>query len=117
MAINDVPARGARRRAMELLDYLNVADRARHYPHALSGGEQQRVAIARALANSPTLVLADEPTAALDGRLGLQVMELFRKVAHEQKSGVVVVTHDRRMLELFDKAYLIEDGILQLSPN
>jgi len=117
MAINDVPARGARKRAMELLDYLKVADRAHHYPYALSGGEQQRVAIARALANHPTLVLADEPTAALDGRLGLQVMELFRKVAHEQKSGVVVVTHDRRMLELFDKAYLIEDGVLQLSPE
>jgi putative ABC transport system ATP-binding protein len=117
MAINDVPARGARKRAMELLDYLKVADRAHHYPYALSGGEQQRVAIARALANNPTLVLADEPTAALDGRLGHQVMELFRKVAHEQKSGVMAVTHDHRVLELFDKVYLIEDGVLRLSAD
>jgi putative ABC transport system ATP-binding protein len=113
LAINDASTRTARKRALELLDYLNVADRAHHYPYALSGGQQQRVAIARALANDPTLVLADEPTAALDGRLGHQVMELFRKVAHERKSGVMVVTHDRRVLELFDRVYSIEDGHLQ----
>jgi putative ABC transport system ATP-binding protein len=117
MAINDIPAREARKRAMDLLDYLQVADRASHYPNALSGGEQQRVAIARALANNPPLLLADEPTAALDGQLGRQVVELFQKVAHEQGSGVMVVTHDQRVLELFDKVYLIEDGVLRLSPD
>ena len=72
---------------MELLDYLGVGERADHLPSKLSGGEQQRVAVARALANRPSLILADEPTAALDSVRGRQVMELFRKVAHEQNAG------------------------------
>ena len=75
MEINDVRPRKARRRAMELLDYLGVADRAHHLPRQLSGGQQQRVAIARALANEPSLILADEPTAALDADRGRQVMD------------------------------------------
>jgi len=117
MAINDIPAREARKRAMDLLDYLKVADRANYYPNVLSGGEQQRVAIARALANNSPLLLADEPTAALDGQLGREVVELFQKIAHEQESGVIVVTHDHRVLELFDKVYFIEDGVLRLSSD
>ena len=112
MEINDQPGRAARRRAMELLDYLGVADRAHHLPSKLSGGQQQRVAVARALANRPGLVLADEPTAALDSVRGRQVMELFRKVAHEQGAAVVVVTHDHRALDLFDRSFEMEDGIL-----
>ena len=95
---------------MELLDYLGVADRADHYPNMLSGGQQQRVAVARALANRPDLLLADEPTAALDSVRGRQVMELFRKVAHEQHAGVIVVTHDHRSLDVFDRALEMEDG-------
>jgi putative ABC transport system ATP-binding protein len=102
----------ARRRAMELLDYLGVADRADHMPSMLSGGQQQRVAIARALTNSPTLLLADEPTAALDRQRGRQVMELFRMVAHEQGGGVIVVTHDHRALDVFDTIYDMEDGVI-----
>jgi putative ABC transport system ATP-binding protein len=102
----------ARRRAMELLDYLGVADRADHLPSMLSGGQQQRVAIARALANSPTVLLADEPTAALDSHRGRQVMELFRMVAHEQDGGVIVVTHDHRALDVFDTIYEMEDGVI-----
>ena len=113
MEVNDVPARAARGRAMELLAYLDVADRAGHHPDALSGGQQQRVAIARALANRPGLVLADEPTAALDSHLGRQVMELFRKVAHEQGAGVLVVTHDQRALDVFDRTLEMEDGHLR----
>ena len=112
MDINGVPARRARSRAMELLDYLGVAERARAYPATLSGGEQQRVAVARSLANSPGLILADEPTAALDGHRGRQVMELFRKVAHEQDAGVIVVTHDHRALDVFDRTLNLEDGVL-----
>jgi putative ABC transport system ATP-binding protein len=100
----------ARRRSMELLDYLGVADRANHLPAMLSSGQQQRVAIARALANRPSVLLADEPTAALDKRLGRQVMDLFRMVAHEQNSGVIVVTHDQRSLDVFDTTYDMEDG-------
>jgi len=110
LEINDVPPRAARQRAMELLEYLGVADRANYLPDALSGGQQQRVAVARALANQPSLILADEPTAALDGARGRQVMELFRKVAHERGAGVIVVTHDRRALDVFDRVVEMEDG-------
>ncbi|HRX82342.1 MAG: ABC transporter ATP-binding protein [Planctomycetaceae bacterium] len=105
----------ARRRAMELLDYLGVADRARNYPSMLSGGQQQRVAVARALANQPSVILADEPTAALDSHRGRQVMELFAKVAHENGAGVIVVTHDQRALDVFDTIYEMEDGVIRPS--
>jgi putative ABC transport system ATP-binding protein len=110
MEINDVPPRAARGRAMELLDYLGVIDCANRLPDALSGGQQQRVAVARALANEPRLILADEPTAALDRARGLQIMELFSKVAHERRAGVIVVTHDDRALEVFDRVLEMEDG-------
>ena len=102
-------------RALELLEYLGVADRWRNLPSMLSGGQQQRVAVARALANNPSLILADEPTAALDSHRGRQVMELFRKVAHEQKAGVIVVTHDQRALDVFDRILEMEDGVLRPS--
>ncbi len=118
MEINDLPDRAARQRALELLDYLGVADRANNLPDALSGGQQQRVAVARALANHPSLILADEPTAALDSHRGRQVMELFRKVAHERGSAVIVVTHDHRSLDVFDRTYEMEDGrLIDPSPS
>ncbi len=117
LEINDVPPRAARRRAMELLDYLGVADRADNLPDALSGGQQQRVAVARALANQPSLILADEPTAALDSQRGRQVMELFRAVAHERGTGVLVVTHDQRALDVFDRTVEMEDGRLKSAEN
>lgn len=113
MEINDQPAKVSRQRTMELLEYLGVAERAHHLPSKLSGGEQQRVAVARALANHPSLILADEPTAALDSVRGRQVMELFSKVAHEQNAGVIVVTHDHRALDVFDKTIEMEDGKLK----
>jgi len=113
MEINDVPPRVARHRAMELLDYLGVGERAHNRPDALSGGQQQRVAVARALANRPSLILADEPTAALDSHRGRQVMDLFRKVAHEQGAGVMIVTHDHRALDVFDRTLEMEDGELR----
>ncbi|HEY3392343.1 MAG TPA: ABC transporter ATP-binding protein [Lacipirellulaceae bacterium] len=112
MELRGSSASAARRRAMDLLDYLGVADRANHMPSMLSSGQQQRVAIARALANRPSVVLADEPTAALDKHLGRQVMELFRMLAHEQNSGVIVVTHDHRSLDVFDTIYEMEDGVI-----
>lgn len=99
-------------RASELLRYLDVSHRERSLPGTLSGGEQQRVSIARALANRPSIVLADEPTAALDKVRGRAVMELFRRVAHEQQAAVLVVTHDHRTLDLFDVRYELEDGHL-----
>jgi putative ABC transport system ATP-binding protein len=115
MEINGQPAKASSRRAMELLDYLGVAERAEYLPSKLSGGEQQRVAVARALANRPSLILADEPTAALDSVRGRQVMELFVKVAHEQSAGVIVVTHDHRALDVFDRTLEMEDGQLRES--
>ena len=96
-----------------LLDYLGVGARSGNLPAALSGGEQQRVAVARALANEPTLILADEPTASLDGRLGRQVMELFATIARDHRSGVVVVTHDHRTLDVFDRILEVEDGAIR----
>ena len=113
LEINDVPAPAARRRAMELLDSLGIAPRAHNLPDALSGGEQQRVAVARALANRPRLILADEPTAALDSERGRQVMELFGKIAHENDAGVIVVTHDHRTLDVFDRILDVEDGMIR----
>jgi len=110
LELNDQLPSTAKKRALELLDYLGVADRADHYPSMLSGGQQQRVAIARVLANQPLVILADEPTAALDSQRGRQVMELFRKVAHEQGGGVIVVTHDHRSLDVFDTIYEMQDG-------
>lgn len=110
LEVNDTAPKAARQRAMELLDYLGVAERADNLPVALSGGEQQRVAVARALANNPSLILADEPTAALDSQRGRQVMELFAKVAHERNAGVLVVTHDHRTLDVFDRIVDVEDG-------
>lgn len=113
MEINGVPAREARRRAMALLEELGVADRAHNSPAMLSGGQQQRVAVARALANRPSVLLADEPTAALDSVRGRQVMELFRSVAHQHGAGVIVVTHDHRALDVFDTVYEMEDGAIR----
>lgn len=115
MELNGETRTVARRRAMELLDYLGVADRASNLPSMLSGGQQQRVAVARALANHPSVILADEPTAALDSQRGRQVMELFAQVAHEQGAGVIVVTHDQRSLDVFDTHYEMEDGKLNRS--
>jgi putative ABC transport system ATP-binding protein len=117
MEIDDQPSKISRKRAMELLEYLGVAERAQNLPSMLSGGEQQRVAVARALANRPSLILADEPTAALDSIRGRQVMELFRKVAHEQNAGVIVVTHDHRALDIFDRTLEMEDGQLRNEHN
>lgn len=99
--------------AWELLEYLGVSDRAHNRPSMLSGGQQQRIAVARALANRPSVLLADEPTAALDSHRGRQVMELFAQVAHEQGAGVIVVTHDQRTLDVFDTIYEMEDGLLR----
>ncbi len=112
MQLNGQTTRQSRVRAIELMEYLGVADRAANLPSMLSGGQQQRVAVARALANRPSVVLADEPTAALDGHRGRQVMELFAKVAHEQGAAVIVVTHDHRSLDVFDTTYQMEDGMI-----
>ena len=117
MELNGLSAGQARKRAAELLNELGVGDRLDHSTAMLSGGQQQRVAVARALANHPSVILADEPTAALDSHRGRQVMELFRNVAREHGAGVIVVTHDQRTLEVFDTIYEMEDGAIQHVPG
>lgn len=99
-------------RARELLDYLEVGHRAKVKPALLSGGEAQRVAIARALANRPRIILADEPTAALDGARAGLVMDLLRKLAVEQEACIVTVTHDEKIFDRFDRLIHLRDGHL-----
>lgn len=113
MELNGERPAQARQRALALLDQFGIADRAHNLPSMLSGGQQQRVAVARSLANHPSVILADEPTAALDSQRGRQVMELFAKVAHERGAGVIVVTHDQRALDVFDTTYEMEDGLIE----
>lgn len=102
----------ASQRARDLLDYLQVGERAAAKPSQLSGGQAQRVAIARALANHPRIILADEPTAALDGERAAIVMDLLRKVAAEQGAAVVVVTHDEKIMGRLDAIHRLRDGAL-----
>lgn len=111
--MNGVKKAQADQRAKELLDYLGVEDKLTKMPSQLSGGQSQRVAIARSLANNPKIILADEPTAALDGERALSVMQLLRKLAQEQEVAIIIVTHDERMLPLFDRILRVEDGIVK----
>jgi len=110
MQLNGVGKREAARRARTLLEYLEVERRADAFPETLSGGERQRVAIGRALANEPPIIFADEPTASLDTERGMKVMRLLRRIAREKRSAVIAVTHDHRMVEGFDSAYMMNDG-------
>jgi putative ABC transport system ATP-binding protein len=104
----------AKGRAIELLTYLGIERRKDAMPGELSGGEAQRIAIARALANDPRIVLADEPTAALDSQRAGAVMDLLRKVATERRTAVIVVTHDEKIFNRFDRIYSLRDGALEV---
>ena len=103
----------AKSRALELLTYLGIERREDAMPGELSGGEAQRVAIARALANDPRIILADEPTAALDSQRAGTVMDMLRKVATEHRTAVIVVTHDEKIFDRFDHIYSLRDGVLE----
>ncbi|MBA3438372.1 MAG: ABC transporter ATP-binding protein [Pyrinomonadaceae bacterium] len=103
----------ARRRAGELLERVGLGDKLGVHPANLSGGQKQRVAIARALAGDPQILLADEPTAALDSHSGRVVMEMLRELAHEQGRAVCIVTHDSRAFSYADRIVHIEDGRLR----
>lgn len=102
----------AKQRAIDLLEYLEVGHRQDAFPAQLSGGEAQRVAIARALANRPRIILADEPTAALDSERAGIVMDLLRKVAAEQHAAVLAVTHDEKIYDRLDRVFDLRDGHL-----
>ncbi len=107
------PKADARRRAMDLIEYLQVGHRRHAMPAHLSGGEAQRVAIARALANRPRIILADEPTAALDSERAGIVMDLLRKLAAEQQAAIIAVTHDEKIIGRFDRIFRLRDGRLE----
>ena len=100
----------AKKRAQELLDQVGLRDKYEAFPADLSGGQKQRVAIARALAGDPGIILADEPTAALDSHTGRNVMEMMSELAHKRGRAVVIVTHDSRVLSFADRIVTIEDG-------
>ena len=93
-----------------LLALVGLADRARHRPHELSGGEQQRVAIARALANRPSLLLADEPTGQLDSATGRAIMSLIRAIVHSERLTAIIATHDPQLIDLADRVIELRDG-------
>jgi putative ABC transport system ATP-binding protein len=101
--------------AAEILRHVGLGDRLDHYPDNLSGGQKQRVAIARALVSHPQLLLADEPTAALDRKSGRDVVNLMQRLAKEQGCTILLVTHDTRILDIADRTIHMEDGRLQLN--
>lgn len=111
--IKGIKGRAARREAMQLLDEVGLANKAKSMPRDLSGGQKQRVAIARALTGNPQLIMADEPTAALDSQSGHAVISLLRKLAKERHRTVVMVTHDPRITDVADHVTYLEDGELQ----
>src|SRR5215471_2671139 len=102
--------KAARKTAMHALDAVGLSERSRLKPAELSGGEKQRVAIARALVNDPPILLADEPTASLDSASGLQISQTLRKLTHEDRRLVVVVSHDPRWREFSDRTITLQDG-------
>ena len=105
--------RARRDEARQWLRAVGLEDHMAKVPHDLSGGQKQRVAIARALAANPRLLLADEPTAALDSRTGREVVELLRRLAREQSCAVLMVTHDPRIVDVADRLLQMEDGRLK----
>lgn len=106
---NGVTDKVSKAKAKELLQYFDIAEKEKAMPSQLSGGQNQRVAIARALMNNPEIILADEPTAALDTERSIDVMKMLKKLAVEQNVAIVMVTHDERMLEYCDKVMKIEN--------
>ncbi len=107
-------------KSKDILRAVGLGNRIDYFPDNLSGGQKQRVAIARALVNNPPLVLADEPTAALDKQSGRDVVEIMQRLAKEQKTSILLVTHDSRILDIADRIVNMEDGLLiseQLTVN
>lgn len=106
----NMPPKQRRERAMELLAMVGMEDRANHKPNELSGGQNQRVAIARAMANDPNILLADEPTGALDSKTGHLVMDIFHRLHEEQNKTVVLITHSQELAHETERMITISDG-------
>ena len=109
LAVKKMPSAEKRSRAREVLERVGLADRGGHLPGKLSGGEQERVAIARALVNEPPLILADEPTGALDSETTVEIMDLFAELHHEGNT-IVMVTHNPEIQRYFDRTIVLRDG-------
>jgi putative ABC transport system ATP-binding protein len=110
--LKKVETAAGKKRAQQLLEQVGLGEKYHSFPADLSGGQKQRVAVARALAGDPQIVLADEPTAALDSHTGRNVMEMMRSLAHARGRAVVIVTHDSRVMEFADRTIRIEDGMI-----
>jgi putative ABC transport system ATP-binding protein len=111
--LNDrISKQQAEAKSTEMLQAVGLGERINYYPDSLSGGQKQRIAIARALVNHPKLILADEPTAALDKKSGRDVVEIMQRLAKEQGSTILMVTHDNRILDIADRIVDMEDGYL-----
>jgi len=110
LRVAGINASERKKRVQQSLEFVGLKQRMHHYPQELSGGEQQRVAIARAIAHKPKLLLADEPTAELDTRMGIQVMNVFKQLAHKEGIGIILTTHDPNMMDIVDVVYELEDG-------
>jgi len=108
--IAGIPQKEAKRRAMELLEFLHLSDRAEHKPSALSGGEQQRVAVARALMNHPAVILADEPSGNLDSANAKELHALFFTLRKEFNQTFVIVTHNQELADMSDRKLMMVDG-------
>jgi putative ABC transport system ATP-binding protein len=104
-------------RVAEIMDYLDMSDKMHSMPSELSGGQNQRIAIARALANNPDIILADEPTAALDKERAISVVKMLKKITREHNVTIVMVTHDDRLLPFCDKVLTIQDKKIDVKEN
>jgi putative ABC transport system ATP-binding protein len=114
---NGLSSQEIKAKAIAILEEVGLRDRVDYYPHNLSGGQKQRVAIARALVSHPKMVLADEPTAALDSKSGRNVVELMQQLAKEQGCTILIVTHDNRILDVADRIIELEDGRITVDSN
>ncbi|MGF1676128.1 MAG: DevA family ABC transporter ATP-binding protein [Rivularia sp. (in: cyanobacteria)] len=113
LELQSLPEKESISQAEAMLKAVMLGNRVNYYPNQLSGGQKQRVAIARALVSHPKLILADEPTAALDSKTGRDIIELMQRLSREQGSAILMVTHDNRILDVADRTIRMEDGFLQ----
>ena len=112
MLYAEVPKRKRSKRAKELLEMVEMSERMKHQPDELSGGQKQRVAIARAMANDPAIILADEPTGALDSGTGRLIMDIFHRLHKEQGKTIVLITHSNELAEECERILTLKDGLI-----